>query len=89
MVIVDISPTATLANREIGIKVLSNYGSSPNGDTDETPSWADSCTIDSDNDGVLDNVYPCDTSEQVLRMTACPDLEITNYQIIQTIGMLP
>ena len=82
VVIVDISPTATLANREIGIKVLSNYGGSPNGDTDETPSWADSCTIDSDNDGVLDNVYPCDTNEQVLRIRLrAPDLEITNYQI--------
>ena len=60
IVIVDISPTATLANREIGIKVMSNYGTSPNGDTDETAPWGDSCTIDMDNDGVLDNVYPCD-----------------------------
>ncbi|MED6297445.1 MAG: hypothetical protein VX828_04015, partial [Candidatus Thermoplasmatota archaeon] len=82
VVIVDISPTATLANREIGIKVMSNYGSSPNGDTDETPSWADGCTIDSDNDGILDNVYPCDTNEQVLRIRLrAPDLEITDYQI--------
>ena len=77
MVIIDISPSATLANREIGIKVLSNYGGSPNGDTDETASWADSCTIDADNDGVVDNVYPCDTNEQVLRIRLrAPDLEI-------------
>ena len=83
MVIVDISPSATLANREIGIKVLSNYGGSPNGDTDETASWSDSCTIDADNDGVLDNVYPCDTNEQVLRIRLrAPDLEIVDVAAI-------
>ena len=77
MAIIDISPSATLANREIGIKVLSNYGGSPNGDTDETAPWSDSCTIDADNDGVVDNIYPCDTNEQVLRIRLrAPDLEI-------------
>ncbi|MBO03899.1 MAG: hypothetical protein CL731_02640 [Chloroflexi bacterium] len=82
VVIVDISPTATLANREIGVKVMSSYGSSPNGDTDETASWADSCTIDSDNDGVMDNVYPCDTNEQILRIRLrAPDLEILDVSI--------
>jgi hypothetical protein len=82
MVIVDISPQATLANREIGVKILSSFGTSPNGDTDETASWLDSCTIDSDNDGVLDNVYPCDTNEQVLRIRLrAPDLEIVDYQV--------
>ncbi|MEE2747970.1 MAG: CARDB domain-containing protein [Candidatus Thermoplasmatota archaeon] len=77
--IIDISPSAMLANREIGIKVLSDFGGSPNGDTDETASWSDSCTIDADNDGVLDNVYPCDTNEQVLRIRLrAPDLEIVD-----------
>jgi hypothetical protein len=84
MVIVDISPSATLANREIGIKVLSNYGGSPNGDTDETASWLDSCTIDADNDGVVDNVYPCDTNEQVLRIRLrAPDLEILDVSPVR------
>ena len=80
MVIIDISPSATLANREIGVKVLSNYGGSPNGDTDETAPWSDSCTIDADNNGELDNVYPsCDTNEQVLRIRLrAPDLEIVD-----------
>ena len=83
--IIDISPSATLANREIGIKVLSNYGSSPNGDTDETASWFDSCTIDADNDGVVDNVYPCDTNEQVLRIRLrAPDLEIVDVSPVRT-----
>ncbi|MDP6324134.1 MAG: CARDB domain-containing protein [Candidatus Thalassarchaeaceae archaeon] len=85
MVIIDISPSATLANREIGIKVLSNYGGSPNGDTDETASWMDSCTIDADNDGVVDNVYPCDTNEQVLRIRLrAPDLEIIDVTPVRT-----
>ena len=81
MIIIDISPSATLANREIGIKVLSNYGTGVGGDADETPAWEDSCTIDADNDGIADNVYPCDTNEQVLRIRLrAPDLEIIEVQ---------
>ncbi|MDP6899792.1 MAG: CARDB domain-containing protein [Candidatus Thalassarchaeaceae archaeon] len=84
MVIIDISPSAALANREIGIKVLSNYGGAPNGDADETDSWSDSCTIDEDNDGVFDNVYPCDTNEQVLRIRLrAPDLDIIEVNAVQ------
>ena len=87
MVIIDISHIATLANREIGIKVLSNYGGAPDGDADETPSWLDSCTIDANNDGILDNVYPCDTNEQVLRIRLrAPDLEIISAEANQTEG---
>jgi uncharacterized membrane protein len=83
MAIIDISPSATLANREIGIKVMSLYGSSPDGDADETASWSDSCTIDSDNDGFVDNIYPnCDTNEQVLRIRLrAPDLEIVSVNV--------
>jgi len=78
MVIIEISPTAALANREIGIKVMSNYGSSPDGDADETTSWSDSCTVDENNDGQPDNLGSnCDTNEQVLRIRLrAPDLEI-------------
>ena len=84
MVIIDISPSATLANREIGIKVLSNYGSAPMGDADETPAWEDSCTIDADNDGVMDNVFPCDTNEQILRIRLrAPDLEIIEVRAVK------
>ncbi len=84
MVIVDISPTAPLANREIGIKVLSSYGGAPWGDTDETDDWSDSCSIDEDNDGLYDNVYPCDTNEQVIRIRLrAPDLDILNVQPVR------
>ena len=45
--IIEIDPGATLQDRQIGIKVLSAFGSSEiEGDHDETPIWDDSCTID-------------------------------------------
>ena len=79
MVIMEVSPNAVLANREVGVKVLSFHGGAVDGgDWDETDDWADSCTIDADNDGLLDNAPPnCDTNEQVLRVRLrAPDLQI-------------
>jgi hypothetical protein len=79
VVIVSIAPDAALQNREIGIKALSMHGSSENdGDYDETPGWEDSCTLDSNKDGLADNYPPdCDTNEQILELRLrAPDLEI-------------
>jgi len=81
--IVEIAPDATLANREIGVKLISSFGGqSDGGDTDETSAWADSCTIDSDGDGFADNVMPCDTNEQVLKLRLrAPDLRILEAMV--------
>jgi hypothetical protein len=79
VVIVSIAPDAALQNREIGIKAISMFGSSANdGDYDETPGWEDSCTLDSNKDGIPDNYRPdCDTNEQILELRLrAPDLEI-------------
>ena len=61
---------ATLADREIGIKVMSDFGSSESGgDYDETPTWEDSCTLDFNGDGLPDNYPPnCDTNEQIIEL---------------------
>jgi len=79
VVIIEIDPAAQLSNREIGIKVMSQHGSSENGgDHDETTIWDDSCTLDENKDGLPDNYRPnCDTNEQIveLRLRA-PDLRI-------------
>ena len=87
--IVDIHPEATLADREIGIKVMSDFGSSEaGGDHDETPSWEDSCTLDLNGDGLPDNYSPnCDTNEQIveLRLRA-PDLEIYSVSVDEKRG---
>ena len=76
--IIEIAPDATLANREIGVKLISEFGGqSDGGDADETGPWADSCTIDNDGDGFADNVMPCDTNEQILSIRLrAPDLII-------------
>jgi methionine-rich copper-binding protein CopC len=77
VVIVTVAPDAALTDRNIGIKVLSMYGSSDQGgDFDETEVWTDSCTLDSNSDGLPDNLPPdCDTNEQVLEMRLrAPDL---------------
>ncbi|MEC7142169.1 MAG: hypothetical protein VXW30_01135 [Candidatus Thermoplasmatota archaeon] len=67
--IVNVGSDAALGNRNIGIKVLSDFGSSADGgDDDETPEWVDSCTIDTDNDGLADNNPGCDTNEQILTL---------------------
>ena len=79
VVIIQIDPAATLANREIGIKVLSMSGSSEaGGDHDETAVWDDSCTLDANRDGLPDNYRPnCDTNEQVIELRLrAPDLII-------------
>ena len=87
--IIDIHPEATLADREIGIKVMSDFGSSEaDGDYDETPSWEDSCTLDLNGDGLPDNYSPnCDTNEQIveLRLRA-PDLEIYSVSVDEKRG---
>ncbi|MBT3357550.1 MAG: hypothetical protein HN534_03755 [Euryarchaeota archaeon] len=82
--IVSIDPLAALANREIGIKVLSSFGSSEaGGDFDETPIWDDSCTIDMNHDGLPDNYAPnCDTNEQVIELRLrAPDLTIVDVDV--------
>ena len=79
VVIVSIAPDAALQNREIGIKAISMHGSSDNGgDYDETPGWEDSCTLDTNKDGIPDNYKPdCDNNEQILELRLrAPDLEI-------------
>ena len=76
--IVSIDPAAVLSDRELGIKVLSDSGSSEvDGDIDETPSWEDSCTLDANADGIPDNYHPnCDTNEQILELRLrAPDLK--------------
>ena len=84
--IIHIDPGATLSDREIGIKVLSSFGSSEvGGDNDETAIWDDSCTLDENGDGLPDNYLPnCDTNEQIveLRLRA-PDLEIVSVEVGQ------
>jgi len=81
--IIQIDPAAALSNREIGIKVLSEHGSSEaGGDHDETEIWDDSCTLDENKDGLPDNYRPnCDTNEQIveLRLRA-PDLKILDVE---------
>jgi len=79
VVIIQIDPAATLNNREIGIKVVSAFGSSEaGGDHDETAVWDDSCTLDANGDGLPDNYRPnCDTNEQVIELRLrAPDLFI-------------
>ena len=88
-VIIDIDPAAQLSNREIGIKVMSEYGSSvAGGDHDETEIWDDSCTLDENKDGIPDNFRPnCDTNEQIveLRLRA-PDLRILDVHVDRYTG---
>ena len=77
VVIVTVAPDASLTDRNLGIKVLSMHGSSDQGgDFDETEVWTDSCTMDSNSDGIPDNLSPdCDTNEQILEMRLrAPDL---------------
>ena len=77
VVIVTVAPDASLTDRNLGIKVKSMHGSSEEGgDHDETEVWTDSCTLDSNSDGLPDNLPPdCDTNEQVLEMRLrAPDL---------------
>ena len=77
VVIVTVAPDASLTDRNLGIKVLSMHGSSDQGgDFDETEVWTDSCTLDSNSDGIPDNLPPdCDTNEQILEMRLrAPDL---------------
>ena len=77
VVIVTVAPDASLTDRNLGIKVLSMHGSSDQGgDFDETEVWTDSCTLDSNSDGLPDNLPPdCDTNEQILEMRLrAPDL---------------
>jgi hypothetical protein len=79
VVIIQIEPTAKLTNREIGIKVFSDFGSSEaGGDHDETAVWDDSCTLDANKDGLPDNYRPnCDTNEQIIELRLrAPDLKI-------------
>ena len=81
VVIITVAPDASLTDRNIGIKVLSMYGSSEEGgDFDETEVWTDSCTLDSNSDGFPDNVPPdCDSNEQILEMRLrAPDLVLEN-----------
>ncbi|MEC7720954.1 MAG: CARDB domain-containing protein [Candidatus Thermoplasmatota archaeon] len=89
VVIIDIDPAAQLSNREIGIKVMSEYGSSvAGGDHDETEIWDDSCTLDENKDGIPDNFRPnCDTNEQIveLRLRA-PDLRILDVHVERYTG---
>ncbi|HIC50333.1 MAG TPA: hypothetical protein EYP01_02630, partial [Candidatus Poseidoniales archaeon] len=89
VVIIAIDPTASLSNREIGIKVLSSFGSAEaGGDYDETAVWDDSCTLDENKDGLPDNYPPnCDTNEQIveLRLRA-PDLKILDVDVVTYTG---
>ena len=89
VVIIAIDPTASLSNREIGIKVLSSFGSAEvGGDYDETAVWDDSCTLDENKDGLPDNYHPnCDTNEQIveLRLRA-PDLKILDVDVVTYTG---
>jgi len=89
VVIIDIDPAAQLSNREIGIKVMSEHGSSvADGDHDETEIWDDSCTLDENKDGIPDNFRPnCDTNEQIveLRLRA-PDLRILDVHVERYTG---
>ena len=85
--IIEIDPGATLQDRQIGIKVLSAFGSSEiEGDHDETPIWDDSCTIDQNEDGIPDLTRPfCDTNEQILELRLrAPDLEIVDVDVDST-----
>jgi len=84
VVIIEIDPGAQLANREIGIKVMSEHGSSEaGGDHDETEVWDDSCTLDDNKDGIPDNYRPnCDTNEQVIELRLrAPDLRIKEVTV--------
>ena len=86
VVIIDIDPAAALSNREIGIKITSQYGSSEaGGDHDETEIWDDSCTLDEDKDGIPDNYRPnCDTNEQIIELRLrAPDLRIVSVEVGQ------
>jgi len=84
VVIIGIDPAAALANREIGIKVLSSFGSAEaGGDHDETAVWDDSCTLDENKDGLPDNYRPnCDTNEQIIELRLrAPDLRILEVEV--------
>jgi len=84
VVIIQIDPAASLSNREIGIKVVSAFGSSEaDGDHDETAVWDDSCTLDANRDGLPDNYHPnCDTNEQIIELRLrAPDLKIVNVDV--------
>ena len=84
VVIVTVAPDASLTDRNIGIKVLSMHGSSEDGgDFDETEVWTDSCTLDSNSDGLPDNLPPdCDTNEQILEMRLrAPDLVLESVEV--------
>ena len=84
VVIIQIEPTAKLTNREIGIKVFSDFGSSEaGGDHDETAVWDDSCTLDANKDGLPDNYRPnCDTNEQIIELRLrAPDLKIVAVNV--------
>ena len=89
VVIIQIDPAAALSNREVGIKVLSEHGSSEaGGDHDETEIWDDSCTLDENKAGLPDNYRPnCDTNEQIveLRLRA-PDLQIVDVFVDRHTG---
>ena len=83
VVIVSIDPEAALQDRYIGIKALSMHGSSEQGgDHDETLLWDDSCTLDKNKDGLLDNPAPdCDDNEQILELRLrAPDLDL--YRVV-------
>ena len=84
VVIIEIDPAAALSNREIGIKVVSEHGSSEaGGDHDETQIWDDSCTLDANKDGLPDNYRPnCDTNEQIIELRLrAPDLKIVGVDV--------
>ena len=86
VVIVTVAPDASLTDRNLGIKVLSMHGSSEDGgDFDETKVWTDSCSLDSNSDGIPDNPPPdCDTNEQVLEMRLrAPDLVLETVIVSQ------
>ena len=74
--IINVGNEAALGDQSMGIKALSEFGDAfAGGDHDETPEWADSCSIDSDNDGLPDNDIGCDTNEQILHLRLrAPDL---------------
>jgi len=83
VVIVTVAPDAALTDRSLGIKVQSMHGSSSEGgDFDETDVWTDSCTLDSNSDGIPDNIPPqCDNNEQILEMRLrAPDLVLEEVQ---------
>jgi len=89
VVIIQIEPAAKLANREIGIKVISDFGSSEEGgDHDETAVWDDSCTLDANEDGLPDNYHPnCDTNEQIIELRLrAPDLKIIDVIVTEFTG---